>query len=75
MLRKQSHPGASEGIGGFPQGATAGDIGPSSHGSAAPLQFPISNTEQQALNLPCLSAEWRAPCEVTFHFVLTDGKP
>lgn len=75
ILGNQSHPGASEGISGFPQGETAGDTGPCSHDSAAPLQFPISNREQQALNLPCLSAEWRAQYKVTFHFVLTDGKP
>lgn len=43
--------------------------------SAASFQFPISEIEQQALNLPCLSAEWRAQCKVTFHLVLTDGKP
>lgn len=75
ILRNQSHPGASEGISGFLQGETAADTGPCSHDSAAPLQFPISNTEQRALNLPCLNAEWRAQYKVTFHFVLTDGKP
>lgn len=34
-----SQPGASKGISGFPEGEMAGDTGPCSHDSAAPLQF------------------------------------